>query len=120
MATRRPIRRSTFRASTRRISWRSWRGSAPLALKIVSQLRGMGREDLATYMETAIRGENLSDRMKAENPPPEEAPAAAPAEGAANSPQPASEKTDFLSDLSQWKANPQAKKPAEDRRDTFF
>ncbi len=95
-------------------------GKAPLALKIVSQLRGMGREDLATYMETAIRGENLSDRMKAENPPPEEAPAAAPAEGAANSPQPASEKTDFLSDLSQWKANPQAKKPAEDRRDTFF
>lgn len=95
-------------------------GKAPLALKIVSQLRSMGREDLATYMETAIRGENLSDRMNDQNPPPEEAPPTAPAEGLGNNPAQGAEKTDFLSDLSQWKTNPQAKKSAEDRRDTFF
>ncbi|MEI7750949.1 MAG: tetratricopeptide repeat protein [Candidatus Omnitrophota bacterium] len=32
-------------------------GKAPMALETVSQLRNMGREDLASYLETAVRGE---------------------------------------------------------------
>ena len=38
-------------------------GKAPMALETVSQLRNMGREDLATYLETAIRGETLEGKF---------------------------------------------------------
>lgn len=34
-------------------------GKAPMALETVSRLRNMGREDLASYLEVAIRGETL-------------------------------------------------------------
>lgn len=96
-------------------------GKAPLALKIVSQLRMMGREDLAAYMETAVRGGNLSDKFKAENeapPPKEESPSSAVVAGTNSSGNsaPGGQSSDFLSDLSQLKTDSHAK----DRRDTFF
>lgn len=40
---------------------------APMALESISQLRAMGREDLATYLEMAVRGEGLSESFRAEN-----------------------------------------------------
>jgi tetratricopeptide (TPR) repeat protein len=49
-------------------------GKAPMALETVSQLRTMGREDLASYLETAVRGEALEGRFGDES-------GAAPQEG---------------------------------------
>ena len=97
-------------------------GKAPLALRIVSKLREMGREDLAMYMETAIRGGNLSDKIKPaeEAPPQEEVPPTASEGSAPNASAQGTEKTDFLSDLSQWKTDSNPKKQANARKDTFF
>jgi len=38
-------------------------GKAPMALETVSQLRDMRREDLAAYLEMAIRGEMLEEKF---------------------------------------------------------
>jgi len=38
-------------------------GKAPMALETVSQLRNMGREDLASYLETAVRGEAIEGNI---------------------------------------------------------
>jgi len=48
-------------------------GKAPMALETVSQLRNMGREDLASYLEVAIRGETLEEKFdnETENMPGE-------------------------------------------------
>lgn len=85
-------------------------GKAPLALDVVSKLRSMNREDLANYLETAIRGDDLGDRFVEGPPPPEETP---PPTQAANT-------SDFLSDLSHWDGSSGDKTPPDGRQDTFF
>ncbi|HNX69515.1 MAG TPA: tetratricopeptide repeat protein [Candidatus Omnitrophota bacterium] len=53
-------------------------GKAPMALASVSQLRSMGREELASYLEMVIRGGKISEEMAADvNAPanPQDAPA---------------------------------------------
>lgn len=42
-------------------------GKAPLALESVSKLRNLGREDLASYLEMAIRGGELAPGFQEEN-----------------------------------------------------
>ncbi len=75
---------------------------APLALDLVSKLRGLNREDLANYLETAIRGENLGDRFTEEAPPSEESPVAVSRESERNASGPGQQTSDFLTDLSHW------------------
>jgi tetratricopeptide (TPR) repeat protein len=41
-------------------------GKAPMALETVSKLRDIGREDLAAYLEGAMRGESLDGKFDAE------------------------------------------------------
>jgi tetratricopeptide (TPR) repeat protein len=60
-------------------------GKGPLALQSVSQIRTLGREDLASYLESVLRGGKVSEAMQnevkggpvSENAPP--APQASPA-----------------------------------------
>jgi tetratricopeptide (TPR) repeat protein len=41
-------------------------GKAPLALQSVSQLRALGREDLAAYLESILRGGKVSESLQSE------------------------------------------------------
>jgi len=41
-------------------------GKAPMALETISKLRDMGREDLAAFIEGAIRGESLDGKFDSE------------------------------------------------------
>lgn len=59
-------------------------GKSPLALQAVSQLRGLGREDLAAYLEAVLRGGKVSEMVppeavKADEPAKEVAPGTDPA-----------------------------------------
>ncbi len=58
-------------------------GKAPLALQSVSQIRTLGREDLASYLESVLRGGKVSEMLQKEVrnetalesvPPPQETP----------------------------------------------
>ena len=56
-------------------------GKAPMALQSVSKLRTLGREDLASYLETILRGGKVSEAMRDEvknNTTPENTPQTAP------------------------------------------
>jgi len=56
-------------------------GKAPMALQSVSQIRALGREDLAAYLESVLRGGNVSEMVPADEtaaPAPENAPQATP------------------------------------------
>lgn len=41
-------------------------GKAPMALQPISQLRALGREDLAAYLETVLRGSKIPEQLKEE------------------------------------------------------
>jgi tetratricopeptide (TPR) repeat protein len=41
-------------------------GKAPLALQAVSQIRALGREDLASYLESVLRGGKVSEALQGE------------------------------------------------------
>lgn len=78
-------------------------GKSPLALDLVTQLRAMNREDLATYLESAIRGESPQENVDEERPLQEESFAASKGDEKLDFLSSESAKADFLLDLSDQK-----------------